>query len=91
MKGIIGTRGIGKTKKLAFLAAETNATIVAADPDKMYEKIHAYNLTGLRCISYAEYIEEAKTSPDVKYVVDDVEKLLESISKNTISYTISLD
>ena len=50
MVRIIGTRGIGKTRKLLQEAHEKNATVVCNNVKRYVEKAHAYGIVGLNFV-----------------------------------------
>jgi len=97
MINISGEAGTGKTKQLAELAAKEQAVIVCENPDRMYIKLHGYDLVGLTCITYYDYIDrimdraENDVSTNAKYVIDDVAKFISYLSPNTVGFTSLTD
>ncbi len=63
---IIGTRGIGKTRKLLLEAQEKNATVICNNVQRYAEKAHAYGIVGLNFMSYDEYLNNFDNN-DVLY------------------------
>ena len=89
MYQIIDKRGTGKTSRLMVIAKETGATIVCANPSAFYNKAEAYGITGLKFISYGEFLDtrDLLRGP---FLVDEVDGLLRAIN-NVWGYTLSLE
>lgn len=80
---ISGGKGIGKTKMLLERAADTNGTIVCADPDKMRARAHKYGITGLNIISY----EELTAGTETPTYIHDINKFVAAKFGNVSGYT----
>lgn len=90
MYQIVGTRGIGKTKKLLETIQEKGGIVVCKDPIKMREKASFYGCSGLTILSYQEYIESEKTGEAI-YIIN-LQEFVEHYAKNNLKgYTLSLD
>lgn len=86
VKGIIKTRGSGKTKELIEFAAETGATIVCENPDRMIAKIHGYEKTGIRVISYGDFMVQSETDNTTKYCIDELENFCEYLNISAFTF-----
>ena len=86
---IIDERNSGKTKRLMQLAKENNATFVCSNPIGMEVKAKAYGLNDIRFISYHDFVT---TYEENKYVIDEIEKLLDTImcSNELIGYSLTI-
>lgn len=87
---IIGTRGIGKTRKLLQEAQEKNATVVCSNVKRYAEKAHAYGIVGLNFVTYEEYLSSFDND-DVLYMVDDVEELLRYLPGTVIGFSCNVE
>ncbi|NLE03628.1 MAG: hypothetical protein GX638_02350 [Crenarchaeota archaeon] len=74
MERIIGYCGTGKTKKLMTVAKDTDAFFVCKNPTAMIQKAYAYNLRGIKFISYNDFLSSPKDYN--KVVVDDLDALV---------------
>lgn len=93
MYRIIDKRGSGKTSRLMLLAKETGATIVCSMPRGFEAKAQAYGITGLKFISYHEFLDPAKHhgAHDERFLIDEVDGLLKRIDGNVIGYCLTPD
>jgi len=92
MYRIIDKRGSGKTSRLMLLAKETNATIVCALPRAFEAKAQAYGITGLKFISYHEFLDPCyHHTHEEKFFIDEIDGLLKRIDGNVIGYCLSDD
>ena len=89
MYQIIDKRGTGKTSRLMLIAKETGATIVCASPAAFYRKAEDYGITGLKFISYDEFLDMRGLLRG-PFLIDEVEGLLRTIN-NVWGYTLSLE
>lgn len=85
MKRIIGERGTGKTRQLMEYAQKVNAIFVCYNPYAMHQKALEYGITGLTFIDYAEWKMRMKEDREEKYVVDELDRLLNRY--NLVGYT----
>lgn len=82
---ISGPRGTGKTMNLLMIAAENKATVVCESPEEMIKRCYQYGLTGLKFITYEDFI---KGEYQGKVVIDEVESLLRVMSQGrTVAFT----
>lgn len=86
---IIGTRGIGKTRKLLQEAMEKSATVVCNNVKRYAEKAHAYGIVGLNFVSYEEYL--SSFDDDILYMVDDVEELLKYLPGTVVGFSCNVE
>ena len=79
MYRIISGRGTGKTSRLMLLAKENDAVIVCKHPEHMREKAHAYGITGLKFMSYYDFLV-AKTNEETvgSYLIDEMEDFMKA-------------
>ena len=89
MYQIIDKRGTGKTSRLMLIAKETGATIVCANPSAFYRKAEDYGITGLKFISYGEFL--AMRYSQERFLIDEIEGLLRIKSNGVIGYSLSLE
>lgn len=75
---VTGPRGTGKTMNLLRLAAENKATVVCEDPEAMIKRCYQYGLTGLKFITYKQFIDGEYQG---RVVIDEVEMLLRVMSQ----------
>lgn len=87
---IIGTRGIGKTRKLLLEAQEKNATVVCSNVQRYVEKAHAYGIVGLNFMTYDEYLHSFDNE-GTSYIIDDMEKLLNYLPGNVIGFSCGVE
>lgn len=92
MYRIIDDRGTGKTSRLMLIAKENNATFVCNNPDAMMYKAHAYGITGIKFVSYNEYLTSSH-APDENFVIDEVEELMSRFThpSHLIGYSLSVE
>lgn len=90
MVRIIGTRGIGKTRKLLQEAHENNATVVCNNVKRYVEKAHAYGIVGLNFVSYDEYLSNFDDG-DTLYMIDDVEDLLKYLPGTVVGFSCNVE
>jgi hypothetical protein len=91
MYRIIDKRGSGKTSRLMLLAKETDATIVCAMPRAFEAKAQAYGITGLKFMSYHEFLESRGENYKEKFLIDEIDGLLKRIDGNVIGYCLTPD
>lgn len=92
MYRIIDKRGSGKTSRLMLLAKEANATIVCSFPRGFEAKAKAYGITGLKFISYHEFLDPSyHRGREEKFLIDEVDGLLKRIDGNVIGYCLTPD
>lgn len=93
MYRIIDGRGTGKTSRLMLIAKDNDAIFVCGNPRAMEQKAHAYGITGITFMSYADFIMSRPGSRDQKYVVDELEGFIRTthINSEFIGYTLSED
>ena len=91
MYRIIDKRGSGKTSRLMLLAKEADATIVCAMPRAFEAKAQAYGISGLKFISYHEFLDNRGKSHEEKYLIDEIDGLLKRIDGNVIGYCLTPD
>lgn len=70
---IIDEQGTGKTSKLMAIAKENDAIFVCSNPKAMEYKAKAYGITGLRFMSYGDFLLEPSLSHEGNYVIDELE------------------
>lgn len=90
MNKIIGERSSGKTLRLMLLAIETGATIVCSNPEAFYYKAQAYGYNDITFISYEDYFIH-RGEKDTKYLIDEVDGLLQAFDNNIIGYCATQD
>ena len=95
MYRIIDNRGTGKTSRLLLLAKENNGVVVCFNPQRLIEKSHIYGITGIKFMSYAEFISGVEQVSGPIYI-DDLEFLASYITKrnftsNLEGYTLSTE
>lgn len=90
MYRIIDGRATGKTSRLMLIAKENNAIFVCSNPHAMERKALDYGITGLRFMSYNEFLNGARGRKD-KFVVDEIEIFVKRINPfdEMIGYTLS--
>lgn len=93
MYRIIDKRGSGKTSRLMLLAKETGATIVCSMPRGFESKAQAYGITGLKFVSYHEFLNPVyrKEHPEERFLIDEVDGLLKRINGHVIGYCLTPD
>lgn len=95
MYRIIEGRGTGKTSRLMLLAKENNAIFVCSNPNAMEYKAKQYGISGLRFISYGEFINHYNHYKNEKYVIDEFEVFVQSAfffgGNQLVGYTLSLE
>lgn len=95
MERIIDGRCTGKTYKLMEAAKEQGATVVCSNPAAFADKAFCYGITGLKFISYTEFLEGTYESDESNVMIDELEGLLEAFSAyepvcKIIGYTLSI-
>lgn len=92
---IIDEQGTGKTSRLMLLAKEHDATFVCSNPKAMEYKAKAYGITGLRFMSYGDFLLEPSMSHEGNYVIDELEQfVLEATygpNARLVAYSMSKD
>ena len=95
MYRIISGRGTGKTSRLMLLAKENDAVIVCRHPEHMREKAHAYGITGLKFMSYYDFLVAKANEETVgSYLIDEMEDFVKAyFSKQgtLIGYSLTED
>lgn len=92
MYRIIDKRGSGKTSRLMLLAKETNSTIVCGMPRAFEAKAQAYGISGLKFISYHEFLDpNYHRGHEERFLIDEVDGLLKRIDGNVIGYCLTPD
>ena len=91
MYRIIDKRGSGKTSRLMLLAKETGATIVCANPNAFEYKAKSYGLNGIRFISYTDYFHEDNSEGKYKYLIDEIDGMLQAWDYSLIGYCLTPD
>lgn len=91
MYRIIDKRGSGKTSRLMLLAKETGATIVCSNPDAFEYKAKQYGLNDIEFISYENYFNELIEDCPKKYLIDELDGLLQYWDNNIIGYCLTPD
>ena len=88
---IIDGRGTGKTSRLMLLAKENNALFVCANPNAMKAKAMAYGITGIRFVSFEDFLRLNYDEKETKVVIDEVEGLVNEVITplNLVGYTLS--
>ena len=95
MYRIIDKRGSGKTSRLLLLAKEVDGVVVCMSPEKLIRQANKYGITGLKFVSYGEFMNKIK--PINKPIfIDDMEALMNFITQrdysvDLVGYTISED
>lgn len=93
MYKIIDGRGTGKTTRLITLAKETNATIVAANPDYVHYKAERLGIFGVEVISYEQFISLRDQKPENQFMIDEISVFANYITRKTggklLGYTYS--
>lgn len=94
MERIIDGRCTGKTRKLLEAAKEQGATVVCSNPAAFADKALRYGITGLKFISYTEFLEGTYEPDESIVMVDELEGLLEVLCAyepvcKIIGYTLS--
>lgn len=82
---IIGEPGSGKTKQLMKLCFNENATFVCKNPEAMMVKAHAYGLSGLKIISYQDFLMDSSFNENNAYL-DDIDEFLAIIGCKVRSF-----
>lgn len=72
MYKIIDGHGTGKTTRLITLAKETDATIVARDPDYVRYKAERLGIFGVEVLSYEEFIFLRSQKPEKRFLLDEI-------------------
>lgn len=91
MYRIIDKRGKGKTSRLLLLAKEMGATVVCSNPRALQYKAQSYGLNGIEFISYDEYLDYDNSNTQKRFLVDEIDGLLQSWDGNIIGYCETLD
>lgn len=89
MYRIIDKRGSGKTSRLMLLAKETDATIVCSNPEAFAYKAKAYGLEGIEFITYEDYFNYILEDKSNKYLIDELDGLLQCFDNNIIGYCLT--
>lgn len=90
---IIDERSTGKTGRLMLLAKEKNALFVCGNPEAMRVKAEAYGITGIKFISYEQFLRE-DDSDIMNVVIDELEELINRVllgTQHLIGYTLSYE
>ena len=88
MYRIIGGRSSGKTMNLMLLAKETGSAIACSNPSAMRAKAHAYGLTGIDFISYADLFTGECEGTNV--MIDEMENFItQNINCKLTGYSLS--
>ncbi len=79
-----------------LIAKENNALFVCSNPSAMQQKAHDYGITGIKFISYYDFVTIDKwrgTNSQIPIVIDEVEALMKYINFycELIGYSISED
>ena len=90
MYRIIDKRGTGKTSRLILLAKEKDCLIVCKNPQRLIEKAYAYGITGIKCISYEDFLN-VNYDINLPVYIDDLDSFLPHIIEeaNIVGYTLS--
>lgn len=96
---VIGSRSIGKTRKIMEFAKEKNAIIICKNPAAMERKAAAYGIYGINFISYSDILMNVRTDyaggaiyPNENFVVDEVKDFMDYLlASNCIGFTQTED
>lgn len=88
MYRIIDNRGSGKTSRLMLLAKENNAVIACSNPYAMQQKALAYEIPGIKFISYEDLLIKKYYGSNI--MIDELENFVKyQLSGKLVGYTIS--
>ena len=90
---IIEGRGTGKTSRLMLLAKENGAIFVCENPRAMEYKASAYGISGIKFISYWDFVtQDGDYDEQATYIIDELEKLVQYAFKaKLLGYSLTVD